>query len=323
MPTIDRVAFSIFGVDIYWYAIIIVIGMVVGVFSALFLAKRKGFKIDDILDIIIWVIPIAIVGARLYYVITDWDETWTFARIFAMRDGGLAIYGGVIAGCITAIIVARVKKFSWRKLLNVLDVFVVGVIIGQCIGRWGNFVNQEAYGQLITNPNLQFFPMAVFVNGSWYHATFFYESLWNFIGFIALFILNYKKPQWTGISTCGYFAYYGIGRAWIEGLRSDSLYFLKNILGETIRISQVLSIILVVAAVVAFIMILRYSKKHPEKSFFVAEKVDNVNDKKAEQEAVKNTTEVKNEQEVVDQHNDDSNENEVAEKKDNGDDNSK
>ncbi len=264
MPTIDRVAFSIFGIDIYWYAIIIVCGMIVGVSSILLLAKHKKLNPDDLLDIILFAIPIGIIGARLYYVITDWDETWTFAKIFAIRDGGLAIYGGIIGGLITGIVIAKIKKMTWQDMLAMLDLFAVGVIIGQSIGRWGNFVNQEAYGQLITNPALQFFPFAVNVHGSWYHATFFYESMWNLVGYIGLLILNIKKPDWKGISCCSYFVYYGLGRAWIEGLRSDSLYFLKNILGETIRISQALSIILVLAGIACIIAIVKVDKKHPE-----------------------------------------------------------
>ncbi len=264
MPTIDRVAFTVFGVEIYWYAIIIVIGMIVGVSSILLLAKHKKLNPDDLLDIILFALPLGIVGARLYYVITDWDDSWTFAQIFAIRDGGLAIYGGIIGGLITGLVVAKIKKMTWQDILAMLDIFAVGVIIGQSIGRWGNFVNQEAYGQLITNPALQFFPLAVYVHGSWYHATFFYESMWNLVGYIGLLILNIKKPDWRGISCFSYFVYYGLGRAWIEGLRSDSLYFLKNILGETIRISQALSIILVIAGIACIIAIVKVDKAHPE-----------------------------------------------------------
>ncbi|MBR2397315.1 MAG: prolipoprotein diacylglyceryl transferase [Clostridia bacterium] len=267
MPTVDRVAFEIFGTPIYWYAIIIVIGMIIGVSIALFLAKRKGFVVDDILDIVLWVLPLAIIGARLYYVITDWDASWTFQRIFAIRDGGLAIYGGIIAGAITAIIVMKVKKMTTRDIIKILDCLVVGVIIGQSIGRWGNFVNMEAHGGLIANEALHFFPFGVLIGGKWYYATFFYESMWNLIGFVGLLTLNIKKPKWTGVSTLCYFIYYGIGRSWIEGLRTDSLYFLKNILGETIRISQALSIILVIVGIALLALLIMYDKKHPEKGW--------------------------------------------------------
>lgn len=267
MPTVDRVAFEIFGTPIYWYAIIIVMGMIIGVSIALFLAKRKGFVVDDILDIVLWVLPLAIIGARLYYVITDWDASWTFQRIFAIRDGGLAIYGGIIAGAITAVVVMKVKKMTARDIIKILDCLVVGVIIGQAIGRWGNFVNMEAHGGLIANEALHFFPFGVLIGGKWYYATFFYESMWNLIGFVGLLILNIKKPKWTGVSTLSYFIYYGLGRSWIEGLRTDSLYFLKNILGETIRISQALSIILVIVGVALLTLLIVYDKKHPEKGW--------------------------------------------------------
>lgn len=265
MPTVDRVAFTIFGLDVYWYAVIIVTGMILGITMAIILAKRRGVSSDDFLDLILWVIPIAIIGARLFYVVFDWDASWTFARIFKVRDGGLAIYGGVIFGAITAILVCRHKKYNFRKTLMLLDCIVVGVILGQCIGRWGNFVNQEAFGNLITDAAWQWFPAAVFVRGNWYQATFFYESLWNFIGFIILFTFSYKRPKLAGITSCGYFIYYGIGRLFIEGLRSDSLYFMKNVLGEVIRISQVLSLVFIIVACVALYYIIKYNKKYAEK----------------------------------------------------------
>ena len=161
----------------------------------------------------------------------------------------------------------KVKKMTTRDIIKILDCLVVGVIIGQSIGRWGNFVNMEAHGGLIANEALHFFPFGVLIGGKWYYATFFYESMWNLIGFVGLLILNIKKPKWTGVSTLCYFIYYGIGRSWIEGLRTDSLYFLKNILGETIRISQALSIILVIVGAALLALLIVYDKKHPEKGW--------------------------------------------------------
>ncbi|MEG1805293.1 MAG: prolipoprotein diacylglyceryl transferase [Clostridia bacterium] len=270
MLAIDRVAFSIFGLDIYWYAIIITCGMILGVIVALTLTKKRGLKTDDIMDIMLWTIPIAIIGARLYYVAFEWDSTWTFAKIFDTRNGGLAIYGAVLFGALTAVLVCRYKKLSLRQVFMFLDCFVVGVILGQCIGRWGNFINQEAFGNLITNEALMFFPYGVNIDGLWYQATFFYESMWNLVGFICLFIFAYKKPNIVGVSTCSYFIFYGIGRFWIEGLRSDSLYFMKETLGEVIRVSQVLSLVLVLAgAIVLFFVIKRniaFNKKQAELS---------------------------------------------------------
>ena len=260
MPSIDRVAFEVFGIAIYWYAIIIVVGMILGVMVAMLLTKRRGFKTDDIMDILLFTIPIAIIGARLYYVVFAWDDSWTFMDIFQTRDGGLAIYGAVLAGIITAYFVCRYKKFTWRQILQIIDCLVVGLILGQAIGRWGNFINQEAFGNLITNTSLMFFPYGVFVNGSWYQATFFYESMWNFVGFAALLYFTLKYTKITGISTCAYFIFYGIGRFFIEGLRSDSLYFLKDLLGEVIRVSQVLSLLLIALGVVGIFLIFKYKQ---------------------------------------------------------------
>ena len=258
MPHVDRVAFQVFGIDIYWYAIIIVTGMILGVIVALTLAKRRGFKTDDIMDILLFTIPIAIVGARLYYVVFAWDDSWTFMDIFQTRDGGLAIYGAVLAGALTAFLVARHKKYNWKQILQIIDCLVVGLILGQAIGRWGNFINQEAFGNLITNPSLMFFPYGVFVSGSWYQATFFYESMWNIVGFGALLFFTLKYTKITGVSTCAYLIFYGIGRFFIEGLRSDSLYFLKDLLGEVIRVSQVLSLILIALGIGGIFMIFKF-----------------------------------------------------------------
>ncbi len=263
VPAFDRVAFSIFGIDIYWYAVLITVGMILGVTVAMILAKRRGVIPDDLLDVLLFTIPIGIIGARLYYVLFAWDETWTFAQIFHMRDGGLAIYGAVLAGGITAFIVARKKRFTLKTMIRIFDCLVVGVILGQAIGRWGNFINQEAFGNLITNPSLQFFPYGVLVSGNWYQATFFYESAWNVLGFIMLFIFAYKRPKIYGVTASSYLIYYGIGRFWIEGLRSDSLYFLKNILGEVIRVSQVLSLLLIALGVVALVFAIKFNKSHP------------------------------------------------------------
>ncbi len=257
MPTIDRVAFTIFGLDIYWYALIIVIGMILGVTVAIFLGKKRGFSPDDMLDILLFVIPIAIICARLYYVVFEWDDSWTFAQIFHTRDGGLAIYGGVIGGFITALCVCRYKKWNVKRVIALLDCLVVGVILGQAIGRWGNFVNQEAFGNLVTNENLMFFPYAVLVNGSYYQATFFYESMCNFIIFAIMFTLGMKKPKITGLNTCLYFILYGLTRFFVEGLRSDSLYFMKEVIGEVIRVSQVFSAVLIVIGIVGLVLVKR------------------------------------------------------------------
>lgn len=255
MDGIDRVAFSVFGMDIYWYAIMIVIGMILGCFVAAHLIEKRGMDSEIILDLMIWLLPLAVIGARAYYVIFEWDSSWTFADIFAIREGGLAIYGGVIVGFIVALVFARKRKFTRYQILNLLDCLVVGLILGQAIGRWGNFFNQEAHGDMILNAAMQFFPMGVLIKGNWYYATFFYEFAANIIGFAVLFFLNRKFNQSRGFITCGYFIWYGFARMIIEGMRTDSLYFLKETIGEVIRVSQVLSGLMVIGGAIGVILL--------------------------------------------------------------------
>ncbi len=254
MDGISRVAFSPFGIDIYWYAIMIVIGMILGCLSAALLIKKRGMNPEIILDLMIWLLPLAIIGARAYYVIFEWDSSWTFADIFKIREGGLAIYGGVIVGFIVAFVFAKKRKFTKYQILNLLDCLVVGLILGQAIGRWGNFFNQEAHGVMITNVAQQFFPMGVLINGSWYYATFFYEFTANIIGYGLLFFANMKLNKSRGFITCGYFIWYGMARMIIEGMRTDSLYFLKETIGEVIRVSQVLSGLMVIGGIIGMVI---------------------------------------------------------------------
>ncbi len=239
----DRVAFRIGGFEIYWYAIMIVTGMLLGMLAASVLLKRKGYKPDLIIDIAIIVLPLSIVGARLYYVLFTLDRGWSFGDIINIRSGGLAIYGGVIGGAAGVLIACAIKRFKFENILDMLDAIAPGLILGQAIGRWGNFFNQEAYGNPVTDPGLQFFPYAVYIEseGGYFQATFFYESFCNILGFALLFLLAYRlKGSYKGLVTCGYLVFYGIVRSIIEGLRSDSLYL------GSIRASQLLSIILII-----------------------------------------------------------------------------
>ena len=167
-------------------------------------------------------------------------------ELFNLWQGGLAIYGGVIGGIIGVVIFALIKK-DWKLIFILMDVCAPCLILGQALGRWGNFFNQEAYGNLITNPNLMWFPFGVYIEAenAWFQATFFYESLWNLVG-LGILLLTYFKTKHTGTTTAAYLVRYGLGRTWIEGLRTDSLY-----VGSTnIRVSQLLSIILVVVGLV-------------------------------------------------------------------------
>lgn len=237
--------FSVFGFEIKFYGVIMALSMLIGVLLACHLAKKRNVKSDDIILLALIVLPCAVIGARLYYCIF-YEAQYTFASFFNIRQGGLAIYGGVIGGLIGIVIFTIIKK-DFKLLWTICDICVPCLILGQCLGRWGNFFNQEAYGNLITNPNQQWFPFAVFIESkqAWYQATFFYESFWNFIGFIILLIVFYKSKH-TGSTSASYLIWYGLGRSIIEGLRSDSLY-----IGSTgIRVSQLLSIILVVIGLV-------------------------------------------------------------------------
>ena len=231
--------FGIEGFDIAWYGVIIGIGMMIATGIASYRAVKAGYKSDLIIDFILFAIPIGIVCARLYYVAFEWEYyAGDLAKILAIREGGLAIYGGVIGGITTAIVFAKVNKFP---LLKLLDFVMPSLALGQAIGRWGNFTNQEAFGNLITNPKLQFFPYGVYIDRleEWHQATFFYESMANITLFI-LMMLIVKKVKKDGWMLATYFMGYGCIRFFVEGLRADSLYLIPGL-----RVSQMLSAILI------------------------------------------------------------------------------
>lgn len=249
--------FGIEGWSIAWYGVIIAVGMVLGVILAIYRARKQGLKDDLIFDFILLALPIAIICARGYYVIFEWDSySGDILSIFKIWKGGLAIYGGVIGGLVTAILFCRHHKFP---LFRFLDLVVPSLVLGQAIGRWGNFVNQEAFGNLVENSSLQFFPYAVYIDalGEWHQATFFYESMWNVCLLVAMLIVSRKEPK-TGTMTCMYFVFYGLGRFLIEGLRTDSLYIISGI-----RASQVLSLLLILGGMLLYVVFVRRNKmKH-------------------------------------------------------------
>ena len=240
-PYLVQNLFGISGLSIRWYAAIICLGLVAGLLVAYLMGRRRGYNFDMVLDLLLLALPICIIGARLYYVAFEW-ETYKNnpAEIFAIWHGGLAIYGAVIGGVIAAVVFCKWKKVP---LGDVLDLGSLGLILGQAIGRWGNFANQEAFGNLITNPDLQFFPYGVYIDrlGEWHQATFFYESMWNLL-VLAVLLWYFKRAKHKGNVFVAYLALYGVGRFFIEGLRTDSLWMIPGV----IRVSQLLSAVLVV-----------------------------------------------------------------------------
>ncbi len=232
--SIDSVAFTIFNTEIAWYAVIITFGMIMAVAYCTFRARQVGISGDDVIDFALLAIPVGIIGARLYYILTKLEDFPTFKDWIAIRDGGLAIYGGIIGGALAVLLMARIKKIDFMAFA---DCTMPGIILAQAIGRWGNFCNGEAFGyetDIFCRMSLNNF--ITDYETLMVHPCFLYESLWNIIGFILINIF-YSKRRYDGqifIAVCGW---YGLGRAWIEGLRTDSLYIFK-----IFRISQVLAI---------------------------------------------------------------------------------
>lgn len=240
----DRFAFQIFGLQIAWYGIIIASAMLIGSIMMMKVGKKYGYKENDILDIVLVALPMAIVFARLYYVAFEWDfYSANPDKILAFRDGGLAIHGGVIGGLIGGYIVCRFKKLNFGDLA---DMASMPLILGQAIGRWGNYVNQEAHGGPTD------LPWGIMVGGVKVHPTFLYESIWNVLVFIFL-VVTFKKRKFYGEHMVKYMMLYSVGRFFIEGMRTDSLMF------GPFRIAQLLSLLLIVAGAI-FIYIVRKKK---------------------------------------------------------------
>ncbi len=246
---INRVAFSVGEFNIYWYAILITTGVVLALLYAKFNCKRFCCNMDQVLNCFIVGLITAVIGARLYYVVFSWDK---FAddpiSMLYIRDGGLAIYGGIIGGLLGGGIVAKIQKM---RLLPVIDMAMICFLIGQSLGRWGNFMNQEAYGA----PTDSIFRMvSEGTYGVAVHPCFLYESLWCALGVLLLHIFSKKWQKYYGQVTFLYMIWYGFERMIVEGLRTDSLYFMKDVFSETVRVSQVLSGALVVAGIILLIV---------------------------------------------------------------------
>ena len=268
--SVNPIAFNLFGIDIMWYAIIIVSAIVLVSWLASKEAVKVGLREDDVVDLMLWALPISIVGARLYYVLFELDYyIENPGQILAIRSGGLAIYGGLIAGGLVIYFFTRHRFISTWKFL---DVAAPSVILAQGIGRWGNFMNHEAYGEVVSRNFLEslhlpkFIIENMYIDGEYRQPTFLYESVWSVLGFVVLILLR-RKPNFLkeGEVALVYVIWYSLGRFFIEGMRTDSLW-----IGDVIRVSQMLSGLLFIGAMGLLI----YRRKKMDLPFYDRTKGD-------------------------------------------------
>lgn len=272
---LNHTAFELFGLEIRWYGIFITLGMVAAFAYAFYRSKQEQFSADNLLDMGLYMIIFGVIGARLYYVLTSLDHyilpgrsAWeNFLDMINIRGGGLAIYGGIIAGALTLYVYCRMQKKDWRRAL---DMVAPGVMIAQAMGRWGNFFNGEAHGGIVTEGHpLYFLRMGLYPNDlntpemAYVHPTFLYESLWNILGFVLINVFLYKRKKFNGQIFLTYVAWYGFGRMFIEGLRTDSLYV------GPFRISQVVGALCFLAGTGLIVYMLIRCKKLEAKGEYV------------------------------------------------------
>ncbi|MBK5461343.1 prolipoprotein diacylglyceryl transferase [Peribacillus sp. TH27] len=263
---LNPIAIDLGPIQIHWYGLIIGFGVLLGLIIALRESERRGLDKEIFTDMILFAVPIAIISARIYYVIFQWEYySQNPGDIIKIWNGGIAIHGALIGSVLTAMVFAKVKKVSFWKLA---DIAAPSLLLGQAIGRWGNFMNQEAHGGEITRSFLEnmhlpeFIINQMYINGTYYHPTFLYESLWNIIGVIILLSLR-KVNLRRGELFLTYVFWYSIGRFYIEGLRTDSL-----MLTESLRIAQVISIVLIAVAIA--LVIFRRVRGYAEKRYLDA-----------------------------------------------------
>lgn len=253
---LDRaVAFSIFGQDVYWYGVIITCAIILDFVLLMLLAKKFDYDKDLPFDLIFAAVLPGIIGARLFSVI--FEKGTTILDFFAFRDGGMSIIGALIGGAIGLVLYTIIKKENFFKIT---DILVPLVLLAQGIGRWGNYFNDEVYGKLITNPNLMWFPMAVNINGMWYQALFFYESVLNIVGAIVLFVLFIKLNKKPGLVTGAYLVWYGVVRFILEAFRQER-YILK--LGN-LPVSRLMAGVMIIVGI-TFIVLSLFGKTENNK----------------------------------------------------------
>jgi phosphatidylglycerol:prolipoprotein diacylglycerol transferase len=244
---LDRVFLHLGPITIYWYGVIIGTGVLIGLWIATREAVRRGLAKETFVDLVLFAVPIAILCARTYYVIFEWNYySKHLSEIPKIWEGGLAIHGGLIGAIVTGIVFAKRRGLSFWKLA---DIAAPSIILGQAIGRWGNFMNQEAHGGPVTRQFLEnlhlpdFIINQMYINGQYYHPTFLYESLWDLVGFFILLMLRNVNLR-RGELFLSYLIWYSIGRFFIEGMRTDSLMLTAHL-----RMAQVMSIALILIAV--------------------------------------------------------------------------
>ncbi|HZG73180.1 MAG TPA: prolipoprotein diacylglyceryl transferase [Chondromyces sp.] len=260
---LNPIAFELGPIQVHWYGIIIISGIILGMYLAIKESERLGWNQDVFADLLIWAIPISILSARIYYVIFQWDYySQNPGAIIQIWNGGLAIHGALIGAVATAVIYCKVKNLSFWKMA---DIAAPSLILGQAIGRWGNFMNQEAHGGEVSRAFLEnlhlpeFIINQMYIDGAYYHPTFLYESIWNLLGFAVLLGLRKVNPR-RGEIFLSYIIWYSIGRFFIEGMRTDSL-----MLTDYLRMAQVISIVLIVAAVT--LMVVRRKTNQASKAY--------------------------------------------------------
>lgn len=245
----DRVAFSLFGIDVMWYGILMAAGMMAAIIIALKESKRVGIDEDDVINIAIIAIPVGLICARVYYVVFNWsDYAGNFMEMINVRGGGLAIHGGLIGGILAGFLYTKFKKMNFFKTA---DSVMLGMPLAQAIGRWGNYINGEAHGGPTD------LPLGIMVDGIKVHPTFLYESVWNLCVF-AFLVLTRKKKKYEGQIIVNYIVLYSLGRFFIEGLRTDSLMF------GPLRMAQVISLIGIIGGVIAHFYLSNKSKVNKE-----------------------------------------------------------
>lgn len=249
---LNPVAFSLGPIQVHWYGIIIGSGLALALYLAIREGNKRGLPKETFADLMIWAIPIAIISARIYYVLFEWGYyTHNPGEIPKIWHGGIAIHGAIIGSVITAYFFARSRKLSFWKIA---DIAAPSLILGQAIGRWGNFMNQEAHGGPVSRAFLEnlhlpdFIINQMYINGTYYHPTFLYESTWDFAGFLLLILLRRANLR-RGEIFLSYLVWYSVGRFFIEGMRTDSLMLTTNL-----RMAQMISIVIVIAAVVILVV---------------------------------------------------------------------